>query len=165
MKAYTASEESGTIKFTEVDGTIEAGTPVVVYKDVTETYTKDYSAAVEDFNETCQKGALVGVYAAKSGITAETGYTNYVLQNNTQGVGFYKATSTISLKANRCYMTLPTSADIKAFFAFDDMADGLNRILNSTDKAAEGIFDLNGHKLTAPRKGVNIINGVKVLVK
>lgn len=32
-------------------------------------------------------------------------------------------------------------------------------------KGDEKIFDLSGHKLSAPRKGVNIVNGKKVLVK
>jgi hypothetical protein len=31
--------------------------------------------------------------------------------------------------------------------------------------ALEGIFNLNGQRLSAPRKGLNIINGKKVLIK
>ncbi len=34
-----------------------------------------------------------------------------------------------------------------------------------TSAAHEGIYNLNGQKLTAPTKGVNIINGTKVIVK
>ena len=166
VKAYTASEDNGIVKFEEVNGTIEAGTPVVVYKDVTETYTKDYSAAVEDFNETCQKDALVGVYTATSDIPATTATNqNYVLQKNAAGVGFYKANNNISLKANRCYMTLPATSGAKESFLFDEVVTGINTILNNKDKSVEGIFDLNGRRLPAPRKGVNIINGVKVIVK
>lgn len=38
-------------------------------------------------------------------------------------------------------------------------------ILSITSAAANKIFNLNGQKLSAPQKGINIINGVKVLVK
>jgi len=40
----------------------------------------------------------------------------------------------------------------------DDSHDG-------RDSRAEGIFNLNGQRLTAPRKGINIINGRKVVIK
>lgn len=35
----------------------------------------------------------------------------------------------------------------------------------TTKQIPAGIFDLNGRKLREPRKGVNIINGKKVMVK
>ena len=34
----------------------------------------------------------------------------------------------------------------------------------SCDRSAEGIFNLNGQRLGAPQKGINIVNGKKVLV-
>ncbi len=162
VKAYTAEQDDNTVAFTEVETTIPAGTPVVVYS--AETVDKNYFGVLNT-EETCTEGALVGVYAAKTGITAETGHTNYVLQNNSNVVGFYKATSAISLKANRCYMTLATSAGAKDCIGLDGVITGINNILNPTDKSVEGIFDLNGRKLAAPQKGINIINGVKVIVK
>ena len=163
VKAYTASESNGEVTFNEVTTTIPAGTPVVVYsaEEVDKNYFGELATA-----ETCQEGALVGVYAATSGIPAiENGNQNYVLQNNTAGVGFYKATKSISLKANRCYMTIPSTATAKESFLFDEVVTGINTILNNKDKNVEGIFDLSGRKLAAPQKGINIINGVKVMVK
>ncbi len=163
VKAYTAAASGSEVEFTEVTTTIPAGTPVVVYSatEVDETL----GGIATETGETCTSGALVGVYAAKTGITAETGYTNYVLQNNSGVVGFYKATSAISLKANRCYMTLATSAGAKDCIGLDGAVTGINEILNPTKKSVEGIYDLNGRKLAAPQKGINIINGVKVIVK
>lgn len=164
VKAYTAAADGNSVAFSEVTTTIPAGTPVVVYSAA--AVNKEFNGKATKTGETCQEGALVGVYAAKTGITAETGYTNYVLQNNAQGVGFYKvAEGTISLNANRCYMTLATSAGAKDCVVLDGVITGINNILNPTDKSAEGIYDLNGRKLTAPQKGINIINGVKVIVK
>lgn len=165
VKAYTAEAEGNPVTFTEVTTTIPAGTPVVVYSAA--AVNKDFNSKATTTGETCTSGALVGVYAATSGITAETGHTNYVLQNNAQGVGFYKVAEneTISLNANRCYMTLATSAGAKDCVVLDGIVTGINEILNPTKKSVEGIFDLNGRKLAAPQKGINIINGVKVIVK
>lgn len=43
-------------------------------------------------------------------------------------------------------------------------SDSINEI-SAVAKAAEGIYDLQGRKLAAPVKGLNIINGVKTFVK
>ena len=164
VKAYTAADNDGTITFTEVETTIPAETPVVVYHDG--AYTKAYTGEVTSKYATYTKDALVGVLAAKTGIEAATGKTNYVLQNNAQGVGFYKvASGTISLKANRAYMSIDESSAIKDFFDFDFKTTGIQSILNPAKAEQVGIYDLAGNKLSAPQKGINIINGVKVLVK
>lgn len=46
----------------------------------------------------------------------------------------------------------------------NDGSDSINEI-SALAKAAEGIYDLQGRKLAAPVKGLNIINGVKTFVK
>lgn len=167
VTAYIATESNGEVVFDSdilVDGVLMAGVPVVVYSE--SEVNKNFVDVPEKTEATCAEGALVGVYTAKSGIPVTTKTNqNYVLQNNAQGVGFYKAVNSISLKANRCYMTLPASSDAKPYFAFDEIITGINNILNPTDKSVEGIFDLSGRKLSAPQKGINIINGVKVIVK
>lgn len=162
VTAYTATETNGKVTFNEITTTIPAGTPVVVYSENTVSETFNGIATVEGDN--CRVGVLIGYYVATSGIPAsDTDVQNYVLQNNTTGVGFYKANKNISLNANRCYMSIK-SQNAKESFLFDEIT-GINAILNNKDKSVEGIFDLNGRRLPAPRKGVNIINGVKVIVK
>ena len=168
VKAYTAAESGCTVEFTEVETTIPANTPVVVYKDVTETYTKTYYGLSTATEDTYTAGALVGVIKATNGIEAATGKTNYVLQNNAQGVGFYKvASGTISLKANRAYMSITSSAEAKAMISLpeDGDATAISYVGNADNAVNVGIYDLSGNRLSAPQKGINIINGVKVLVK
>ena len=167
VRAYTAAESADAITFTEVTTTIPANTPVVVYKDVTSSYTKAYTGMVTSHYATYTSGALIGVLKATTGITADDGKTNYVLQNNSQSVGFYRVASdgTISLKANRAYMSITTPSEAKGVIELpDDTPTGISKILNATNKATEGIFDLSGRRLAAPQKGINIINGVKVIV-
>ena len=37
--------------------------------------------------------------------------------------------------------------------------------LNNGSKDSDNFFNLNGQRLSAPQKGINIVNGKKVLVK
>ena len=48
----------------------------------------------------------------------------------------------------------------------DKEATGIESLTPSTSSKGEGsIYNLNGQKLSAPQKGINIINGRKVIVK
>ena len=44
-----------------------------------------------------------------------------------------------------------------------DTPTGINETEKTTNAAAPAIYNLNGQKLTAPRSGINIINGKKVI--
>lgn len=165
VKAYTVTDD-GTIAFDEVETTIPAGTPVVVYSE--ETVNKDFAEAASVTDNTCSVGALIGTFVETT-IDLTTGdKQNYVLQNQDGTVGFYQVaeSSNKTIKANRCYMSTDVSTDagVKGF-VLDDIVTGISQILSNSNKAAEGIYDLNGNRLAAPQKGINIINGVKVLVK
>ena len=49
---------------------------------------------------------------------------------------------------------------------FSNATSGIETVDTETASAAkEGVFNLAGQRLSAPRKGLNIINGRKVLVK
>ena len=166
VKAYTAKEVAGEIAFEEVETTIPAGTPVVVYSE--EPVNKDFAEAASVTDNTCSVGALIGTFVETT-IDLTTGdKQNYVLQNQGGTVGFYQVAefSNKTIKANRCYMSTDVSTDagVKGF-VLDDIVTGISQILSNSNKAAEGIYDLNGNRLAAPQKGINIINGVKVLVK
>ena len=67
-------------------------------------------------------------------------------------------------KGFRAYFDIPTSASVKALVFDGGIATGVRTIRMTADEAHD-IFDLGGRKLNETRKGVNIINGKKVLVK
>lgn len=89
---------------------------------------------------------------------------NYLLQNQDGKVGFYKVNKDgLKLGANRCYLTKSAgSAGVKAFYLDEETAI---KALESLTSGKAEIYDLNGRKLSKMQKGVNIVNGVKVLVK
>ena len=135
--------------------TAPANTPVVLYSEseVNETF---YGYPVVG---TPEAGLLIGVYASQ---LAPVG--TYVLQKNDDKVGFYVVADgkQPTVGANRAYLTVPSSVKADAFF-FDDTATAIQSVFSGV--AAGEIYDLSGRKLNKLQKGVNIVNGKKVMVK
>ena len=73
-------------------------------------------------------------------------------------VGFYKAFGTIP--AGKAYYQ--NTSGVKAFFFENDDATGINDLNVNTNDA---IYNLAGQRLQKMQKGINIMNGKKVLVK
>ena len=156
VTAYTVTAVVGTtLTMDEVTTTIPANRPVVVYSE---------SAVNEDFygktvSGTSTYGLLTGVYENTSAPDE-----SYVLQNNGGKVGFYQVDTGIAeptVGANRAYMTIGGGVKASAFF-FDE-ATGIQNVL--TGLQAGEIYDIAGRKMSKLQKGMNIVNGQKVLVK
>ena len=108
-------------------------------------------------------GLLTGVqgedYTPKNG--------EYVLQSQNGVVGFYRVNNAVAtpvVKATRCYLTLPeTAAKVKAFY----LGEGTTGITAPDAMTGEEqkIFNLSGQRMNRTTRGINIVNGKKVLVK
>lgn len=86
--------------------------------------------------------------------------TQYCLANKTSGVGFYKVQSGITIPARKAYLAVTAGA--KEFYGFDDDATGISNLdVNLNLNGA--IYNLAGQRLGKMQKGINIINGKKVL--
>lgn len=86
--------------------------------------------------------------------------TQYILADGAEGVGFYKATPETTIAAGKGYIVKTSS--VKAFYGFDaDDATGISGI-NVADENAV-IYNVAGQRLSKAQKGINIINGKKVL--
>ena len=102
--------------------------------------------------------------------TAEGRY--YMLSYDATGtnVGFYWGTddgSAFENGAHKAYLLLPSTTSVKGFrLEFD--ATGITGITEGTEKteSTEGaIYNLAGQRVNSLQKGINIVNGKKVLVK
>lgn len=78
-----------------------------------------------------------------------------------QPAGFYKATQG-TIKAGKAYLELPEGVDIKAFYFEEDEATGINFVESKLNENG-AIYNLAGQRLNKVQKGINIINGKKVL--
>ena len=65
----------------------------------------------------------------------------------------------------RCYLTNPAPTAVSAFYLNGEgETTGINALLNGNNGETE-IYDLSGKRLNHLQKGINIVNGQKVLVK
>ena len=134
------------------------GTPGHTYKI---PYSETSSIYMNFFQAKLQKGT----------VNATTGnYSNYVFGEQGGDLGFYPINGSTTLQAQTAYLQLPTSfvaAGVKVSVVFeDDIIDGIDSLEGFEGfDASEGIYDLAGRRLGKTQKGINIVNGKKVLVK
>ena len=88
----------------------------------------------------------------------------YVLANVNNVVGFYQANNN-RVATNRAYINAGGSL-VKSFaIDLDDDATGIENI-NVNDNLGEGaIYNLAGQRINKLQKGINIVNGKKIMVK
>lgn len=156
MTAYTVDgieEDKMTLQLTEVKGSIPANTPVILFGNVAKSLTA-YGVAAP---ATAEVGLLTGVYEDTK---APVG--SYVLQNMNGVVGFYQVAESLqpTVNANRCYLTV--NSDVKVFFLNEDKETGIND-LNNLKNADNLIYNLAGQRINKMQRGINIVNGKKVL--
>ena len=130
-----------------------ANTPVLVEASAAESLSVSGVYA----KGTPVAGLLTGVY---ENTPAPVG--SYVLQNLDK-VGFYLVAegNQPTVGANRCYLTVP-AAGVKAFFLNGGDATGISGVDANID-ANEAIYNLAGQRINKLQKGINIINGKKIL--
>lgn len=143
---------------------IAANTPYIVYADAVEDITETlqgYGTAIQD---TYEAGLLVGTLLGGEMPLDED---CYLLQKNNDVVGFYRceAGKSYKLGANRAYLKYSTQAGVKAFFFGEENQTTSITTLSELMNGKAEIYDLNGRKLRKLEKGINIVNGKKVIIK
>lgn len=158
VTASTVTGVDGSIlTLEEVETTIPANTPVVVTRDdnaaVDEIFYGRSTATKDSYTE----GLLTGVYT-EAAIPAGS----YVLQTPASGQqGFYKVGEGFTATPNKCYLTVPASSGVKAFF-FSDSETGIKSIANGESVKGQW-YNLSGQRVNKAQKGIYIINGKKVV--
>jgi len=155
VSTVTINSDGATLDLAEVTGTIPANTPVLLAGEAG-TYNFDITAGVPAIDAA---NVLDGTTAA---IAAPDG--SYILQNQSGKVGFYQVDVTEAqpkVPGFRAYLNVPSSP-VKAFF-FGDTEDAIQSVISGA--ASAEIYNLAGQRVNKLQRGVNIVNGKKVLVK
>lgn len=89
----------------------------------------------------------------------------YVLNNGTNGVGFYKLkTTTAKLGYGKAFLWYDSSAS--NFLGFEEETTRLNDVrCKMSEVRGDVFFDLSGRKVENPKKGIYIHNGRKEVLK
>ena len=148
-QAYKGKVGSSYVSLTEVSD-VPNGSAVVLKGDLFATIAK---TATSDMRDNDLK--------VSTGITADG--SQYCLANKSKGVGFYLVQSDVTIPAGKAYLTVPAS--IKEFYGFDDDdATSMNEELRVKNEESEtAIFNLVGQRVQKMQKGINIVNGKKIL--
>ena len=188
LNVYNATVSGGKMTLTECDKQVAKEEGVLLKTDG--EYVNAINAKANETNEltaaSSDENNLVATPAVAQTIPAETGYILYRLTyndaTNKKGLGFYLSSiDGKSLKATpgKAYLKVsenevkdPSSAALTRSFVFGGGSEttGIEGItIMGTDVqrhgTIEGIFDLQGRKISNPTKGIYIKNNKKVIIK
>lgn len=162
LTAYTASVDGTTVTLTKVSD-VPANTGVVLNGTA-----GSYNIPTIASSETA-KGDLKGNATESTAFDAVTGHTYYVLAQAedypTHKVQFCPVTSG-SIAAGKAFLDIASGVSVKTFNVVFNDATGIHAMENETSAIENApIFNLAGQRMSQLKRGVNIVNGKKVLVK
>ena len=180
FKLLSANDATNTIELEEITTSIAAGTPVII-KMTNGATELNFSVNNKDIAKDAQTTAtadnnyqLQGLYAKKV-FVKDTDDNCYIVKGNklTNPSKLLENTKVqeVNCKAFRAYMVdnSSTPAGAKMFsIGFDETATAIDNLnTNADDKAI--YYDLQGHRLNGPQRGVNIVKRgnktMKVIIK
>ena len=152
---FQAALSGSSLTLTEVPNREIPATKAVILKSSSATITLTPASTTE----TLEGNELQGT------ATSITNPGNaYVLNKTaTNGVGFYKLSSTGTIGANKAYLTYGASLT-RSFFGFDETT-GIEMPTAEVIDADAVVYDLQGRRVAQPTKGLYIVNGKKVIIK
>lgn len=157
-KVYSAAVNGTEVELTEVSEMV-AGVPYI-YQATEDAQTFSYASG-SLVEAPVAAAPLVGVFEA-----TPVPVGSYVMQTQNGAQKFYIVAEgkQPTLSANKAYLTVPTTTEAKVLsigFAEETAIKAIDALMSGDAK----IYDLNGREQKSLQKGVNIVNGVKVLVK
>jgi len=165
----TASLTDGVLTFEDAPDKDMNDSPMLVKSTAGVTAitgSRNSTVGINKGDNTYGAGAVMnGTYSAIAAVP--TG--DYVVARKNDADALYKVNNTVTLAPFRAYFSVSGSAGVKANILtlnFHGDADGITTVDNgqlTVEKAV--IYNLAGQRMSKMQKGVNIVNGKKVMVK
>ena len=178
FKLLSADETTNTVELEEITTSVAAGTPVIIKMNEGAT-ALNFSVADKEIAHKVVSAAdgnyqLQGIYAKKVFVKGADDNCYIVKGNklmNPSKLLENAKVNEVNCKAFRAYMVdnSSTPAGAKMFsIGFDETATAIDNLnTNADDKAI--YYDLQGHRLNGPQKGINIVKRgnktMKVIIK
>ena len=159
----SATEANGyTLTLAEVSGNMTQNTPYIIASTVGNKYTIIGWDKGSRATHTSSSSWLTGVLT-EGGVTVPA--DSYVLAAKNGQQGFYQTNGSVTCPQYKCYLTVPASAgSARAFYFPGDEPTSIEGIFGADESGAVSIYNLAGQKLNRLQKGINIVNGRKVVV-
>lgn len=153
LAAYTVKVQSGYAKLTKVTQ-IPQGSAVVM-KGSAGSYKLPYTTDAVALTDNDLK--------ASDGSVKGDGSTIYALAKKANGIGFYQVEAGSTIVAGKGYLEISAANGVKGFYGFESGdATGISDIDANVDANAV-IYNLSGQRIQKAQKGINIVNGKKLL--
>lgn len=137
-----------------IENAIPAGEAVVV-KAAANTYQFAYAV------EYAEKVSGNELKAAVADVVADG--TQYVLADGAEGIGFYQVKAGSTIAAGKGYLEISAANGVKSFYGFEGGdATGISGV-DANVEANAVIYNLSGQRIQKVQKGINIVNGKKIL--
>ena len=179
FKLLSADETTNTVELEEMTTSVAAGTPVIIKMNEGQTALK-FSVADKEIAHKVVSAAdgnyqLQGLYAKKVFVKGADDNCYIVKGNKLMNPSKLLENTNVqevNCKAFRAYMVDNNSdkpAGAKMFsIGFDETATAIDNLNTNADDKAE-YYDLQGHRLNGPQKGINIVKRgnktMKVIIK
>ena len=168
VKAYIATAtSSSSVELTEVVDAPSGAALIIKADEGAYAMEFDYAGLYDD-----QVALTPNLLQASDGSVTGDASTIYALGVGKTGVnkdkvGFYLVKNGVTVPAGKVYLEVTGGGDVKEFLTFDfGDADGINGLTPNPSPVSEGsIYNLAGQRLQKLQRGINIVNGKKVLVK
>ena len=148
----SANSSTGVITFSQITGTVAAGTGVLLKGTTSSSINIPVTASGSDISST---NKLVGITTA----TAVDADAYYGLSGNQ-----FKKVGAGTVPAGKALLpATEVSGARELTFVFDE-ATGIKQV-ETSKSIIEGIYNLAGQKVQNPTKGLYIMNGKKVIIK
>ena len=151
VTAYIVTAATGSSVTMEEVTSVPAGTDVVV-KGAAGTY---------DLTEVDSADEPTGnmLHVSNGDVTGDTGI--YALANKNNVVGFYPVSASVTIPAGKAYLQI--SAGAKPFFGLEDDDATAIEMVNESSMNDEPVYNIAGQRIQKMQKGINIVNGKKIL--
>lgn len=164
IAAYTATVSGDVVNLAKVN-MVAAGEGVLIYS-ANGAGSENVPAAGEQVSKVAGNmfvGTLVDIEELPS---VGGQYANYILNDGTLGVGFYKANNK-KVGAGKAYLRIPVENSAKMSFLSlgGGSATDISAIKDGNERMDNEFYNLNGQRVASPSKGLYILNGKKIIVK
>ena len=161
LSVVTYNVQDGYSLYFEKKNTIEANQPYILHLGTavdSPVFTNVSVVAAEDATQNATKGVYLTDWTMHSNYDPAFDMNGYYGVVNGEGV-LKKGTANSTLKAFHAYIEGPTSAQVKAAYLDEDVADGILELINNQENQSgdQLIYDLQGRRLPRAQAGINIV--------
>lgn len=160
LEAYSVSynPSSKELTYTQIDGVVAAGKAVIL-KGKGNYILEEASSETATVTET-------GLKASNGSIKGDGNI--YCLANKSNGVGFYRVATGVTIPENKAYLEIATPASTLAKYysiGIGGNTTGIQAIQQNSVKADGIMYSLSGQRVGKDYKGIVICNGKKMIKK